>query len=121
MNAPFDPGLQPERTALAWRRTGLALLVGSFVAARILPELLGAWSALLGLTGVVISGILLAMIHRRYRGHHGQLTTAGDRAPIADGRLIAATAAFVFGGALVSIIVVIVLAVSGALGASLPR
>ena len=111
MSSPFDPGLQPERTALAWRRTGLALLVGSFVAARILPELLGPWSVLLGLAGVAIAGILLAMIHRRYRAHHAQLTTAGDRAPIAEGRLIAVTAAFVFGGAVISILAVVALAI----------
>jgi len=115
MSTPFDPGLQPERTALAWRRTGLALLVGSFVAARTLPELIGAWSALLGLTGVMIAGILLAMIHLRYRRHHRQLTTTGDRSPIAEGRLIAAAAAFVFTGALVSIIVVIAVSTRPAL------
>jgi hypothetical protein len=38
----WDPGLQPERTALAWRRTGLALTVGSLIGLRVLPPLLGS-------------------------------------------------------------------------------
>lgn len=113
MSGVFDPGLQPERTALAWRRTALALLGGSLVAARILPEILGAWAALPGLGGVGAASTLLWMIHRRYRGHHGRLTAAGDRAPIAGGRLIAATAAFLFTVGLVTISIVIVLASSG--------
>lgn len=115
MTGIFDPGLQPERTALAWRRTGLALLAGSAVATRILPELLGPWSALIGLSGITAAGLLLGMIHRRYHRHHGRLLAEGDRSPIAGGRLIAATAAFTTAAALVSIAIVTALALGGRL------
>jgi putative membrane protein len=115
MNAPFDVGLQVERTALAWRRTGLALLSGSLVAARILPEILGTWAAVLGLGGVATAGALLDAIHHRYRRHHDRLTSDGDRAPVAGGRLIAATAAFVLSAGLVTIVIAARLAASGGL------
>lgn len=36
------PGAQPERTALAWRRTSLSVAVGSLVASRVLEPWLGA-------------------------------------------------------------------------------
>lgn len=39
--ARFDPGLQPERTALAWRRTALSVTITSVVAVRIMPAALG--------------------------------------------------------------------------------
>lgn len=113
MSELFDPGLQPERTALAWRRTGLALLTGSLVAARILPETLGPGAALLGLVGVAAASALLYAIHRRYRHHHRHLLSAGDRAPIAGGRLIAATTAFVTAAALTSIAIVIAITLEG--------
>lgn len=32
---PWDAGLQPERTALAWQRTGLAVVAASLVAFRV--------------------------------------------------------------------------------------
>ncbi|MEU4772659.1 DUF202 domain-containing protein [Micromonospora sp. NPDC023644] len=39
-----DPGLQLERTMLAWRRTAAAFLVASAVGARLLTPLLGGWA-----------------------------------------------------------------------------
>ncbi|WP_431219901.1 DUF202 domain-containing protein [Leifsonia xyli] len=81
MTTPFDAGLQPERTALAWRRTSLALLAGSLIAARILPELFGPWSALVGIAGAATAAALLAATHHRYRAHHEALHQYGDRVP----------------------------------------
>lgn len=113
MSGVFDPGLQPERTALAWRRTGLALLTGSLVATRILPEVLGVWAVGVGVLGVLASGALLIAVQRRYHGHHTRLTTEGDRAPIAGGRLIAATAAFTMVAGVVTAVLFVALAARG--------
>jgi putative membrane protein len=73
---PWDPGLQPERTALAWRRTGLALTVGSLIGLRVLPPLLGPAAYLLAGLGVVASLAVLAAAHRRYRRVHRLLLAA---------------------------------------------
>lgn len=109
-NRLFDPGMQPERTALAWRRTSLALLVGSLAACRILPELLGAWALVLAGCGVVAAVLLVWMVHRRYDRHHAMLTAEGapPRVPLAGGRLIGFMALFVFCAGLVSLLVVVV-------------
>jgi uncharacterized membrane protein YidH (DUF202 family) len=108
----FDPGLQPERTALAWRRTALALVAGSLVATRILPEVLGGWAVLLGLAGVFSAGGLLWAVHRRYRTHHQILVGEGDRSALAGGRLIAATALFCFVAAALTLVLVLVMALT---------
>lgn len=113
MSKLFDTGLQPERTALAWRRTGLALLGGSLVAARILPAVLDAWTAIFGLCGVISASVLLYAIHRRYQRHHTTLTTEGELAPIAGGRLIAITAGFVFAAGILTLAIVIAVHING--------
>jgi uncharacterized membrane protein YidH (DUF202 family) len=80
----FDPGLQPERTALAWRRTTLSLILGSLVALRLLPPALGTWSLALGFLGLVLAGYLW-----RQAGHRTAATNnalhAGNHPP--DGTL----------------------------------
>ncbi len=63
--ALFDPGLQPERTALAWRRTVLALAVGAIVALRLLPPVLGLWSIAIGLTGLALAIVMWVLSARR--------------------------------------------------------
>jgi hypothetical protein len=81
VDGPWDPGLQPERTALAWRRTGLALTVGSLIGLRVLPELLGPAAYALAGIGVVASLAVLGAAHRRYRTVHRLLVAARDGEP----------------------------------------
>lgn len=80
----FDPGLQPERTALSWRRTALSVAVGSLVALRVLPGALGDWIWYApGLLGIVFACWLWWVSEFRYRvftRHH-----LGDGALLAPG------------------------------------
>lgn len=105
---PFDPGLQPERTALAWRRTALALTAGSLVALRVLPAVLGAWAMVPAALGVALSVLVLAAAGRRYRDHHHRLTGAPtDRLHLPDGALLALVATITLAGGCGALVLVI--------------
>ncbi len=71
----FDPGLQPERTALAWRRTALALTGGSVIIMRILPSVIGVAALVIGFTGLALALVVLVGSHRRYLRQHRALTS----------------------------------------------
>ena len=75
---PVDVGLQIERTTLSWRRTGLAVAIGSLVAMRLLPELLGglAW-AIPGGVGVLASLWMWWMSRRRHRAFVERAAASG--------------------------------------------
>jgi uncharacterized membrane protein YidH (DUF202 family) len=90
----FDPGMQPERTALAWQRTALSMAVGSLVALRVFPLILGQWAIIPAAVALALAGLLFAASHLRYRRNHAALL-ADPAAPVllAGGALIAVTAA----------------------------
>ena len=65
--AASDPGLQVERTLLAWRRTALAVAVLSAAGMRFTLELIG-WSAVvIGSAGVGFGLLAYVSAQRRYR------------------------------------------------------
>jgi uncharacterized membrane protein YidH (DUF202 family) len=79
----FDAGLQPERTELAWRRTALALGVGSLIALRMLPAALGnPWWTLAGAAGLLTAALLWVAARRRYVATTTILLRHGDRAEL---------------------------------------
>ncbi|MGW4114612.1 DUF202 domain-containing protein [Actinosynnema sp. NPDC004786] len=59
-----DRGLQPERTVLAWRRTVLALAVGSLLSLRLVAAPWGPWA---GAGGLVVAAALWVAAERRAR------------------------------------------------------
>ena len=107
----FDPGLQPERTELAWRRTALAIGVGSLIALRILPAIAPTpvmaqvWLApgILGLGFAVVLWMRSQTRHRRI--NRALLEDRPDELPGA--RLLAVLTGFVVGCAVVSALIVL--------------
>jgi len=92
----FDPGLQPERTELAWRRTALAMGIGSLLAVRLLPAAMGSpWWALPGFAGMLLAAALWLGARRRHRAVAQALAAHGDRAALPDGALPAMLATLV--------------------------
>jgi putative membrane protein len=86
----FDPGLQPERTALAWRRTGLAVAVGSIAGTRVLFPTLGAGAVVVGLLGLSLAVLLVLGSTHRVRRAEACLLRDGNLVSGPGGRLIAA-------------------------------
>lgn len=85
-----DPGLQPERTALSWRRTALAALV---VAALMLRQAAyEGWglASIAPLSGVLVLGVLALGCYRRGSSLHRDRLHVGNQQ--ARRRVMAATA-----------------------------
>jgi uncharacterized membrane protein YidH (DUF202 family) len=78
---PYDPGLQPERTLLAWRRTCLALGLSAALAVRFAAETLGPAAAVLGALGIGTALAAYLVSARRYRTAQAELRAAG-RVPV---------------------------------------
>ncbi|MFI0356712.1 DUF202 domain-containing protein [Actinomadura sp. 9N407] len=84
----WDPGAQPERTALAWSRTTLSLIVAGLLCVRFAPS--GPAAAL---SAAAVCGAVSLQLRRTQKQHHRrhQRLTAGTR--VADpGSILLATA-----------------------------
>ncbi len=68
-----DPGLQPERTGLAWSRTGLLALIAASLSIRIG---LSASAAIHLLVALLLAALGCASLHR---GHQRSRYTAGEQ------------------------------------------
>ncbi|MBX7268585.1 DUF202 domain-containing protein [Micromonospora sp. Llam7] len=67
MTASRDPGLQPERTRLAWRRTALAMTVVAMLTVRLALHA-GPVGAALAALAVVGWGVVVQVCWRRATG-----------------------------------------------------
>jgi uncharacterized membrane protein YidH (DUF202 family) len=108
MSELFDPGLQPERTELAWRRTALAIGVGSIVAMRLIPAALGSvWWVFVGAAGLVASGIVWSVARRRYLEVNAVLSREGEHGKMPGAGPLLALAAFASGAGALSLAIVL--------------
>jgi uncharacterized membrane protein YidH (DUF202 family) len=64
---PWDPGLQNERTGLAWQRTMLAGLTCSVLVARLLASVSVLLSVIIGLLALLCTAGLGYVAIRRFR------------------------------------------------------
>ena len=89
-----DPAAPQERTTLAWRRTGLALLIGALTIGRLTLDALGPAVVVPTALAAALAGwvIIAALRTRRLaRAHPGE----PGFSVLADGRLPAVVAALV--------------------------
>ena len=99
----WDEGLAPERTELAWGRTGLALLVALGVLARRVWTL-GGWIEIAALTVVGVGGLVWLVGMRLSRDLHLSMEPHGLDGRRAFGLVTAGTLLVAAGGLVFGIV-----------------
>ncbi|MCE1177541.1 MAG: DUF202 domain-containing protein [Micrococcales bacterium] len=94
---PVDRGLQQERTALAWQRTGLAMVAGALLVGRLTLTTLGIAVVVPTLAAVAAGLWLVVSQLRRTRARHTHSREAGFDSLLPDGRIPAVAAAIAAG------------------------
>ncbi|HEX4444750.1 MAG TPA: DUF202 domain-containing protein [Galbitalea sp.] len=106
----FDRGMQPERTALAWRRTALAMGIGSIAALRVFPLAFGPVALVPAGIAVLISVTVFVFAQLRYRHNHRVLIArneSGGPIVLAGGGMVALVAIATFGFAVIAAVLLI--------------
>ena len=104
----FDPGLQHERTALAWERTAIASMVAGVFLARYAAQSVHYVIASIGIAWVIVGALLLIWSGWHYEALHGPLRSGASPIHPTAARIVGlATVGFTGFGVVLAVLIAI--------------